>query len=352
MKKKSIFLGVLVLMLIFVLTGCGKDNNDSEDKNDDSNKSSKLSLNIEEAKSINDTIEITIKSNKILNKITPSAATGYYTYYEAGEGKKFFDIIADVKNISSEPIKIGEICKSKLIIDEKEYDISYMAEENDGQRINAYASSKSIDPLTTETYHFAAKVNSDLVDKENTAKLVLTINNKDYTYVVNIVKSDNDISSDKSTINLNYKGTEILKDQLVSVKDTCEFTINSFDFTKKVLPTTPSGYYHYVDAKDGKVYLDIKVTVKNLKSSAVKQDTMLGNITLVYNNNYEYSCSKVIEKDNGQDLNTYTNLYDIDPLATMNYHIISEVPEEVQNSSDPLFVKFAINGEDYVLNIR
>ena len=72
----------------------------------------------------------------------------------------------------------------------------------------------------------------------------------------------------------------------------------------------------------------------------------------MYNDNYEYSCSKVIEEDNGQDLNTYTNLYNIDPLATMTYHIICEVPVEVQNSSYSLYVKFAINGEDYVLNIR
>lgn len=348
MKKKSIFLEIIILMLIFVLTGCGS----SKDNENKDNQSSKLSLNVGEAKSINDTLEITIKSNKILSKIEPSSASGYYTYYEAGEGNKFLDIVADVKNISSEAIKLGEVCEAKLHIDDKEYDVLYMAEENDGQRLNTYANSKSIDPLTTVTYHMATKLNKDLLAQDTTAKLVLTIDEKEYSYIVNIVRSDEDTSSSKSTINLNDKGTEISKDQLVTVKDNCEFTINSCDFKSKILPTTPSGYYHYIDAKDGKVYLDIKATVKNLKNSEVKQDVMLGNITLVYNDNYEYSCSKVIEEDNGQDLNTYTNLYNIDPLATMTYHIICEVPVEVQNSSYSLYVKFAINGEDYVLNIR
>ena len=79
---------------------------------------------------------------------------------------------------------------------------------------------------------------------------------------------------------------------------------------------------------------------------------MLGKVTVIYNNDYEYDCSKVVEEDNGSDLNTYTNLYDIDPLSTMTYHVVAKLPKEVETSKEPLCVQFSINGEDYVFNIR
>mgnify|MGYP002620979301 CR=1 FL=1 len=351
MKKKSVFLGILFLALIVMLTGCGINSNNDEESSSKEDKASKYTLNMNETKSINDTIEITIKSNKVVNKIEPANASGYYTYYEAGEGYKYLDITADIKNISSDDITMREMGTAKLYIGDEEYEATYMSEEDNGARLNGYANSRTITPLETVTFHIASKVEKSAFEDGFTADLVMNLNKKDYTYTVNVVNSEGD-DTNSSTVYLKNKGKEISENELVTIENNCEFTIKSNKFEKKIEPPAATGYYHYLNATDGKVYLNVRATVKNLKSTAVRQDSVLGNITVIYDDSYEYKCSKVVEEDNGEDLNTYTSIYDIDPLASMEYYIVAELPEEVQNSNKPLYVKFSINGEDYVYNIR
>ena len=348
MKKKRIFIGILLLILMLTLTGCGI----KKEKNERSEGKDNYIFNMGETKSINDKVEMTIKSNKILKRIQPESSSLYYTYYDAGEGYKYLDVIVDVKNISSNSMTMMDIGTSKLKIEGKQYDTVYMAEEDNGQRINGFASVKKIDPLETVTYHIATKVDNSLLEKDSSAVLILKLYGKEYTYTINIVNSQGDNENVSSTIYLDNKGKEIKENELITIENNCEFTIKSNEFKGRIDPPAASGFYYYLNAEDGKIYLNVKITVKNLKNTAVKQDTMLGNITTIYDNSYEYKCSKVVVKENGRDLNTYTSIYNINPLESMEYYILTELPQEVQNSTKPLCVQFSIAGKDYVYKIR
>lgn len=350
MKKKiSIFAVIAILMFTLIgFTGCGSDNEEKETEKENK----QVSMEFGKAQEMNETVEVTIKSNKVVSKIEPSVKKTYYTYYSAGTGYKYLDVIAEVKNITSETIYIDETISTKLYIDDTAYDVTYMTEDEDGESINAYASSEDIETSENVKFHFATKLKEDLVKDGVTAKLVFTANKKEYVYTMNIIDDSSVATEEGSTINLSNKGTEIKDGQLVTIDGKFEFTINSNSIQNEVLPPNPTGYYSYLKAQDGKVYVVVKATVKNLQSTAVEQDSVLGNVTVIYDDQYEYACSKVVEEDNGEDLNTYTSIYDIEPLTTMTYYVVASVPTEVQTSTSPLSVKFTIDSVDYVYNIR
>ena len=93
------------------------------------------------------------------------------------------------------------------------------------------------------------------------------------------------------------------------------------------------------------------MNVKNLKTSAVKQDSLLS-VKLKYDNNYEYTCMLVTEDASGEKLETYPNLYSIDPLKNLKYRFVADVPKEIETDGKPLQAVITANGNIYVYNIR
>lgn len=165
-------------------------------------------------------------------------------------------------------------------------------------------------------------------------------NNKSNT---SISKIDNKENRNVVTITDNDK---------VTIDGYCEFNIKGTSFSRKIEPTNPTGYYTYLDTKDdSQKYFEITMNVKNLNSSAVKQDSLLS-VKVKYDNNYEYNCSLVTEDAKGNELETFPNLYSIEPLKSLKYRFVAEMPKEAEDDGKPLQVIISVNGNTYVYNIR
>lgn len=148
------------------------------------------------------------------------------------------------------------------------------------------------------------------------------------------------------------KEQEITTSDKITIDNYCEFNITGTRFAKDILPSNPTGYYTYLEGKDeNQKYLEITTDVKNLKTSAVKQDSLLS-AKVKYDNNYEYNCMLATEDSSGEKLQNFPNLYSIEPLKSLKYRFIAEVPKEIENDGKPLKAIIIVNGNNYIYNIR
>ena len=148
------------------------------------------------------------------------------------------------------------------------------------------------------------------------------------------------------------EATKFSKDKTVSL-DTCEFTFIGYSIAKKIEPTNVknTSVYHYFEASTGNQFIDVKFKIKNKQSSSVDQDEILDSVKIIYDGEFEYRCQFVtVDKDN--DFEQYTNLYSISPLETMEYHMLSEVPDEVKTSDKSLVVQVTADGKLYECKLR
>ena len=60
----------------------------------------------------------------------------------------------------------------------------------------------------------------------------------------------------------------------------------------------------------------------------------------------------VTEDASGEKLETYPNLYSIDPLKSLKYRFVADVPKEIETDGKPLQDVITINGNIYLYNIR
>lgn len=165
-------------------------------------------------------------------------------------------------------------------------------------------------------------------------------------------------TSQENTTNIqqNIENTQEVKkvklNDKIKVKDFCEITIKSHKFAKTIEPPSPDSYYNYYSASNGdNTYFDLQLSIKNLQDMAVKQNS-IADVTLIYNDKYKYDCFEVTEKDNGGDFQTFPSLYTIDPLKTLKYHFLVEVPKDVKNSKESLKAIIKANGEEFEYVIR
>ena len=133
------------------------------------------------------------------------------------------------------------------------------------------------------------------------------------------------------------------------VTDSMEIKINSVELTYDVLPDNTSGFYTHYAADAGKVYIAVDASVTNKAKQNLDCDE-IGKIVADYNNGYTYR-GFIVVKDSSTGF-TYANITSIDPLETKGVKWLIECPEEVETSSNPLFLEFTINGGKYKLVIR
>lgn len=164
-------------------------------------------------------------------------------------------------------------------------------------------------------------------------------------------KSSSSISKVENNSNLQNKEEITLQDK-ITIDNFCEFNILSSSFSKNIEPTNPTGYYTYLEGKDEtQKYFELTVNVKNLSTSAVKQDSLMS-VKILYDNNYQYNCSLVTEKSSGNELETFPNLYSIEPLKSLKYRFVVEVPKEIETDGKPLKAIITANGNTYIYKIR
>lgn len=148
------------------------------------------------------------------------------------------------------------------------------------------------------------------------------------------------------------EAVSITKNQLVEIKNKCEFSVIGYTIDNIIEPPNPDGYYSYYEADSGQVYIDVKMNIKNLNSTSVEQDEILDTVKIFYDDQYEYNCFSITEEDNGNDFNTFTSLYGIDPLTTLTYHMLASVPDEVKNNSKSLYVLISVDEKEYKCILR
>lgn len=126
----------------------------------------------------------------------------------------------------------------------------------------------------------------------------------------------------------NYE--EIAKGMTITVEKQCEFEIIRYNITNIVEPPMPDNYYHYFEADNGMIFVDIIIDIKSLKNKAVAQDNIIGSAKVIYDEQYEYKSQIVVEEENGKELNNHPSLYSIEPLSTLRYHFLAALPEEIE----------------------
>lgn len=143
----------------------------------------------------------------------------------------------------------------------------------------------------------------------------------------------------------------IVKGQPLVLDGIGEYTVTKTSFAKKVIPSAPGTFYTYYEAKEpGTTYLAITLKVKNLGSTGKGADTF-ADVTVKYDNNYEYDTFSALEENGGENF-TYTNITDIEPLKNGTLVFLAEVPTEVETDAKPLYADIKIEGETYKYSIR
>ena len=142
----------------------------------------------------------------------------------------------------------------------------------------------------------------------------------------------------------------------ISVGDTivtnyAEITINKIELSYDVLPDNTSGFYSHYEADSGNVYIHLDVDVKNLGKQNLGCDEILS-ATADYNDGYTYSSFAVVEDSNTGF--TYANITSIKPLETLGVHYLFKCPQEVEESTNPLFITITPSSsqDSYILTIR
>lgn len=131
-----------------------------------------------------------------------------------------------------------------------------------------------------------------------------------------------------------------------------EFTVNYAELKKEVLPPNPTSYYTYYAEEDGMTYLDVAVTVKNLRTTDRVADEFLS-ATAVCGDGYEYDGFSTIEGDNGGTFD-YTNITSVAPLETAVIHYLISIPNELaDDTSAKITLELTmLDSYEYVIPVR
>jgi uncharacterized lipoprotein YehR (DUF1307 family) len=162
--------------------------------------------------------------------------------------------------------------------------------------------------------------------------------------------STNDVTIEETASQV--EATEITTGKTVTINDVCAFSLDSFSVTKTVNPPHPNSYYYYFEAPDNSVFVDVKMTIKNLASSAVRMDEVVDGVKVIYDDKYEYNCQFVTESDNGGNLEQFTSLYSVNPLVTLKYHMIAELPSSATNDGKSLEAVVTADGQEFHCTLR
>lgn len=161
---------------------------------------------------------------------------------------------------------------------------------------------------------------------------------------------EEDDVADEPTADPNSELTVQLN-KAAAVADFAEFTVTGTQFSKVIKPSKPGDLYTYYEAKEADTtYLAITIKFKSLLANGKSADEF-ADVTVKYNDKYEYSTFSTIEEQGGSDF-TYTNITSIEPLKTETLLFLAEVPTEVESGTSPLKAVISVNGSDYELTIR
>lgn len=168
----------------------------------------------------------------------------------------------------------------------------------------------------------------------------------------NISSTTNDINASNIKNNTEKQYAEVNIGQAITVEDYLEYSFMDSKFTNKLEPTNPKSYYHYYEAKSGdNILLAIKTKIKNLQTEEFDGE-QLPKATVLYDGKYKYSCTLIVEEDDGSDLDGYDWYMDIEPLKSKTFYYYAELPQEAKEDGKPLVLRIDLKENSYELKIR
>ncbi len=167
---------------------------------------------------------------------------------------------------------------------------------------------------------------------------------------ISSIANNTETSNIKDNIEKQY--AEVSVGQTITVDDYLEYSFIDTKFTNKLEPTNPKSYYHYYEAKSAdNILLSIKTKIKNLQSEEFDGE-QIPKATVLYDGKYKYSCTLIVEEDDGSDLDGYDWYMDIEPLKSKNFYYYAELPKEAREDGKPLVLRLDLKGNSYELKIR
>lgn len=130
-----------------------------------------------------DRAEITINKIEFSYDVLPDDTSSFYTHYAAESGKVYIHIDTDVKNIQKQDLSCDEIMAVKV-----DYNNGYEYEgfpvPEDSSTGFTYANIVSIAPLSTQGVRFLVDCPQEVADSQNPVKVIFTLSNTEYEYVI------------------------------------------------------------------------------------------------------------------------------------------------------------------------
>lgn len=162
-------------------------------------------------------------------------------------------------------------------------------------------------------------------------------------------ESDSEVETEADPPQTAASYTTIVLGETIST-DSFDLTINNVELTYELKPQNTSSYYTSYPAEDGKVYIHIDAVYLN-KS---KKDICIRDLPVPsadYNDGFCYTGFVIVDDgDNGFD---WVSSYVVaEPLVSCHYHGLIECPVIVDETDDPLFITFELNGTTYRYDIR
>jgi len=203
---------------------------------------------------------------------------------------------------------------------------------------------KELDQIKKDLEAYKSQVD---VLKEENEKLKQQLSDLQDRAVSDISNSEEISSGSDTTLSEEYK-TVSIGDTIV-FSDVAEIVIDKCEFTKKVLPSKPDGLYSYYEAKDADViFFHVTGKYKNLTTEEQDFDYIPIRFEAKYQEKYKYTGFKVAEENGGSDFDI---LAYAKPLTNLKFHVLIEVPMEVENNGN--FDLYIFNGESkYKLKVK
>ena len=161
--------------------------------------------------------------------------------------------------------------------------------------------------------------------------------------------SDNNDDSSHSNDNIGDSKVLSLNEKILKT-DVCEFYVEYTKISDDVLPPSPKSVYSHYKADEGRKYVDICISYKNLSSKKIDADKIM-TASLNFAGKYQYSGFSMIEEDNRGDF-TYSSITSVSPLSTEYIHYLFEITDEMAESTGELVISFTIGSEKYAVIVR
>ena len=361
---KRVFALLVAVMMLFAFAACGDEGSSRKSKKDKNNDGDSSVVGVGETKlvigglvSVPGKAEFYVDYCQLTDKVVPPNVDGVYSYYGADEGKVYIDVCLGFKNLSTEAVNVSDLFDCEVTYSSAyKYSTFEVVEEDSRGNFLSY---EKLDPLSQEYVHILCEVPDEVQTSGKPVSLAIEYEGRKYSFDVrNNITGQVSVTPPQSSGNSSAPSTgptdssvnarTITDKQVISHAGVCDFFVDYCSITYEVKPPVLESFYSYYAGDEGKVYVDICISYKNLATSAISVDDIT-DPTLTYAGAYKYDGFVVAETDGRTSFNSYE---DFDPLTTEYMHLLIQVPDEVQTSGQSVEVFFTIAGTDYRYKVK